>query len=255
MIKTVVVLSMPRSGSSLLSGVLYRLGVWMGKKENMKIGKHLNKYGCYENQDFIGFNEYMLYKSKKLLNQKRRLNNSDGLLEKAVKENEDWIIRIIKKNQQEVWGFKNPNIIYTLPYFHQHLKNPFYILLKRDPESIADSLKRSAKSENWLPEIKHEFLYFSPMERFILILRFIKVFFTSGIIFKNENFNEKIIRDGYQRIDHFLEDKECLDLKLIDLLENSENTIQKIINYLDISPSDEQIKDALNFINPDLINS
>ena len=253
--KTVIILSMPRSGSSLLSGVLYRLGVWMGKKDNMKIGRHLNKFGCYENQDFIGFNEYMLYKSKRLLNQARRINNSDGLVKKAVKEYEDRIIEIIRKNERELWGFKNPTMIYTLPYFHQHLKNPYYIRLKRNPESIAASLKRAAKFENWLPEIRHEFLYFSPLERLIIILRFIKVFLTEGFIFKDKNIHEKIARDGYQRIERFLEGKEYLDLKLIDLLENSEDIIQRIINFLDISPSEEQIKDALSFIRPDLINS
>jgi hypothetical protein len=253
--KTVVLLSMPRSGSSLLSGVLYRLGVWMGKEENMKIGKHLNKYGCYENQDFIGFNEYMLYKSKRLLNQARRINNSDGLVEKAVKEHEDRIVEIIRKNERELWGFKNPTMIYTLPYFHHHLKNPYYIRLKRDPKSIAESMKRAARFENWLPEIKHEFLYFSPLERLIIILRFIKVFFTEGFIFRYEDIHEKIARDGYQRIDRFLDGKEYLDLKLIDLLENSEDTIQKIINFLDISPSEKQIKDALSFVRPGLINS
>ncbi len=246
---------MPRSGSSLLSGVLYRLGVWMGKKENMKIGKHLNKFGCYENQDFIGFNEYMLFKSKRLLNQTRRLNNSDGRLERAVKEHEDWIKRTIKKNQRELWGFKNPTMIYTLPYFHQHLKNPYYIRLERDPESIADSLKRAARFKNWLPETRHEFLYFSPIERLIIIVRFTKVFFTSGFIFKDKNIHEKIARDGYQRIDRFLKGKKFLDLNLVDLLEDSEETIQKIINFLHISPSDEQVRDALSFIRPDLINS
>ncbi|MFO7980696.1 MAG: hypothetical protein R6V00_07685 [Candidatus Aminicenantes bacterium] len=253
--KTVVILSMPRSGSSLLSGVLYRLGVWMGKKDNMKVGIHLNKYGCYENQDFIGFNEYMFYKSKRLLNQARRINDSDRLVEKAVKKYEDRIIEIIRNNERELWGFKVPTIIYALPYFHHHLKNPYYIRLERDPESIADSLKRAARFENWLPEIKHEFLYFSPLERLIIILRFIKVFLTEGFIFKDKNINEKIARDGYQRIERFLEGKEYLDLKLLDLLENSEDTIQRIINFLDISPTDEQIKKALNFVRPDLINS
>ncbi|MBD3414256.1 MAG: hypothetical protein GF421_07500, partial [Candidatus Aminicenantes bacterium] len=99
--KTVVILSMPRSGSSLLSGLLYRLGVWMGEKDNMKIGTHLNKFGCYENQDFIGFNEYMLFKSRRLLDQARRLNHTDGLLEKSVTEHKDWILRIIRNNEKE----------------------------------------------------------------------------------------------------------------------------------------------------------
>jgi len=253
--KTVVILSMPRSGSSLLSGVLYRLGIWMGKEDHMKIGKHLNKYGCYENQDFIGFNENMLFKSKRLLNQARRLDDSDGLVEKAVRENEDRIIEIIRKNERELWGFKNPTMIYTLPYFHHHLKNPYYISLKRDSKSIANSLKRAAKFKNWLPEIRHEFLYFSPIEKLEIITRFIKVFLTSGFIFTHESLYEEIAKDGYRRIDDFLNGKKYLDLKLIELLEDSEKIIQRIIDFLGISPTEEQTEDALGFINPDLIKS
>ncbi len=33
--KTVVILTIPRSGSSLLAGILHRLGVWMGEEEDL----------------------------------------------------------------------------------------------------------------------------------------------------------------------------------------------------------------------------
>jgi hypothetical protein len=41
--KTVTILTIARSGSSLLSGILQRLGVDMGSKNDMILGKHLNK--------------------------------------------------------------------------------------------------------------------------------------------------------------------------------------------------------------------
>ncbi len=227
----------------------------MGEEDNMKIGKHLNKFGCYENQEFIGFNEYMLFKSKRLLDQAQRLNQSDGLVEKAVKDHEERIIEIIRKNERELWGFKNPTMIYTLPYFHHHLKNPYYISLKRDSKSIANSLKRAAKFKNWLPEMRHEFLYFSLIEKLQIIMRFIKVFLKSGFIFTHESLYEEIAEDGYRRIDDFLKDKRHIDLKLIDLLEDSENTLRKIIDFLGMTPSEKQIRAALSFIRPDLIKS
>ena len=72
--KTVVILTMPRSGSSLLAGILHRLGVWMGEEEDLNVGKHLNKYGCYENQSFIALNENILFQARRLVDHSRRLN-------------------------------------------------------------------------------------------------------------------------------------------------------------------------------------
>lgn len=125
--KTVVILTMPRSGSSLLAGILHRLGVWMGEEEDLNVGRHLNKYGCYENQSFIALNENILFQAKRLVDHSRRLNDDDGLVESAVKSYEGKIKNLIRNNERELWGFKNPTIIYTLSYFHQHLNNPYYI--------------------------------------------------------------------------------------------------------------------------------
>lgn len=254
-IKTVVVLGMPRSGSSLLAGILHRLGVWMGEDEDLNVGKHLNKYGCYENQSFIALNENILFQAKRVPDHSRRLSDNDGLIESVVKSYEGKIKNLIRNNERELWGFKNPTIIYTLPYFCKHLTNPYYICLSRDTDSIARSFLMTAKPENWWPEIQHEFSYFMVRARLKIIFRFLRLLITKGYLFRSLGFQKKVAEDGYKRIEKFIGDKRNITINLEDLMVNSKEIIQEIITFLEISPTPEQIQDALNFVDQDLISS
>jgi len=255
MIKTVVILAMPRSGSSLLAGILHRLGVWMGEDEDIKVGKHLNRYGCYENQSFIALNENILFQAKRVPDHSRRLSDNDGLIESVVKSYEEKIKNLIRNNERELWGFKNPTIIYTLPYFYQHLTNPYYICLYRDTDSIARSFLMTAKPKNWWPEIQHEFSYFAIRARLKIIFRFLKILITKGNLFRSHAFQKEIAEDGYKRIEKFIGDKRNITINLEDLMINSEEIIQEIITFLEISPTPKQIQDALDFIDQGLISS
>ena len=49
--KTIVVLCLRRTGSSLLAGMLHRLGIRMGSVEGLLKGKHTNKHGMSYKSD------------------------------------------------------------------------------------------------------------------------------------------------------------------------------------------------------------
>ncbi len=253
--KTVVIVAMPRSGSSLLAGILHKLGVWMGREEDLRVGKHLNKFGCYENQDFISLNENILFHAKKMPDHSRRLKEDTVVMERVVNKFENEISRAIRENERELWGFKNPTIVYTLPYFHQHLTNPYYIRLNRNPDSIARSFLRTAQPRKWLPEMRHEFSYFTFRNRIIIVFRFINVYLKRGNLFRSYEFQKKIAEDGVRRIDRFLSEKKHLVIELEDLLERSRKVIDQIMAFLEIPATPEQIQDALDFIHQDLISS
>jgi len=255
MIKTVVILAMPRSGSSLLAGVLHRLGVWMGEDEDLKVGKHLNRYGCYENQSFIALNENILFQAKRVVDHSLRLNDDDRLVKSVVISYEEKIKNLIRNNERELWGFKNPTIIYTLPYFHQHLTNPYYICLYRDADSIAHSFLMTARPKNWWPEIQHEFSYFTLVARIKIIFGFLKLLIIKGNLFRSHAFQKIVAEDGYKRINRFVKDKRYMTVNLDDLLVNSKKIIQEIIAFLEIYPPPERIQNAQDFIDQDLISS
>ncbi|NHJ84069.1 MAG: hypothetical protein FK734_01320 [Asgard group archaeon] len=246
---------MPRSGSSLLAGVLHYLGVYMGSEKDLHMSQHKNKFGSFENQDFLKISHNILFKAKRLMLYWKRFDDKDGKVEAAVKKYEDKLVKIIRENEREIWGFKEAVIIYTLPYFHYHLKNPYYIVLYRDPESVANSNARAGKLSNWWPEIRTEFSYFKPHQWIMLFLRTMRTTFTKGFIYRDRDFVKRLTEDGYEKIDNFIKDKKHIRIELPDLVQNSEEAINQIIEFLDIKPSKEQIKNALDFIHPELLTS
>ena len=253
--KTVVILTQPRSGSSLLAGILERLGVWMGPEEDMIKGKHKNKYGSYENHAFLKLNHRILFRAKRLTFYWNRFSDDDGKVEEAVKYYEKDLVKLIHESERELWGFKEAVIIYSLPYFHHHLKNPYYIYLYRDPASVANSQRRAGKLKNWIPEIWTEFSYFKPRERFILAMRTLKGAFVKGFPYRNRKFLEKLTANAQERIEAFVKDKKYLKLDLSEIIEQPKETVKKLIDFLEISPTKEQIAAAIDFVKPELITS
>ena len=253
--KTVVLLTVPRSGSSLLSGVLHRLGVHMGDKHDLVQSRHKNRFGSYENQSILKINHIILYKAKRLMLYWKRLSDEDGLVEKAVKKYEDKLIKVIRENEKELWGFKEAVIIYTLPYFHHHLTNPYYITLYRDPDSVANSQINASKLSNWFPEIRMEFSYFKPHQWFVLTFRTLRTTFTKGFIYKNHDFLKEVIIDEQERIQRFVTDKKNITINLEDITDQPLETINKICSFLDIKPTKKQIQEAIDFIHPELLIS
>jgi hypothetical protein len=98
--KTIVVLGCPRGGTSLIAGLLYRFGIFMG--DNLK--------KQYEDKTFKN-RTYVEYKQ----NIERR------------------------NNEYKVWGWKLPNTIYYIASITPLLRNPYFIIVYRDPFSIACS--------------------------------------------------------------------------------------------------------------------
>ena len=254
--KTVIILTQPRSGSSLLAGILHKLGVSMGDDEAELITQsHDNKYGSYEDQDFQILHHRMLFKAKILIKYPNRLKKDESKIKKSVAKYEKKLVELIRKKEKELWGWKDAVLIYTIPYFQQHLKNPYYIFLNRPPKSVANSQIQAGRYGRWWKEIKLEYSY-QPLYRWIpLALRTFAVIFRYGFIWHDIDYLANIVEDAHHKIKKFTKDKKCIQIDLDNLIKNSDEEIDRIIEFLDISPTEEQKKDAFNFVHPELIKS
>jgi len=253
--KTVVILTQPRSGSSLLAGILHHLGVYMGEEQELQRGKYKNKLGSFEDHRFLAINHNILFKAERLMGYHNRFSDEDGKVEAAVKEYEEELKDYIKESEREFWGFKEAVLIYTIPYFEHLLKDPHYFVLHRDAESVANSQIRAGKLKNWRHEIKSEFSYFTPKKRFLLFLRTMKTTFTKGFVYRKKKFIVKLTLDAQERIKEFVKTRKHMVIELFEIIDKSDATIEKIIKFLDLKPTKEQIKNALEFIRPELITS
>ncbi len=134
--KTVVILGMHRSGTSLTAGILNMVGVHLG---NILQGSDaFNKKGHFENQVIKQLNKEILREAggswdnppsaQEILAQKDKF---------AFK-----IKRILKLEQKRVWGWKDPRTSLTIELFLPYLNNPCFIVCRRDIDEVALSLHK-----------------------------------------------------------------------------------------------------------------
>ena len=252
--KTVVPLCVLRSGSTGLSGVLHYLGVYMGKKKDLLKGQHVNKYGCFENQEFLTLSHKILYNA----------GTSaiyfdyppDTKIKQAVVKNWTRVKNVIEKNQREpYWGWKDPSSFHIVPYLHQLLEDPHYIILKRDVNQIAKSIRKITVQTKFYSSISHELgLFRNHLFRIALIIRTMSKYFANGYMIEKEGYLEQVIENAYKKMEVFTADKKCLVIDFDDLIKNSEDTVDKVINFLDLENDHLKRQKAINFIHPELVN-
>lgn len=145
----VVVLGLPRSGTSILAGLIHLLGVrmsphdakpdWMGVRPS-------SPTGAYENPSFTGFNWTALG-----VDARRPLGSlPDDWRERLGRVRSEEVASLVKDAEGGVWGWKDPHTVLTLPLYFAHLRNPRFLVVRRNPTDVARSIHR----QDWatLPE-------------------------------------------------------------------------------------------------------
>ncbi len=250
---TAVILTMPRSGSSLLAGVLHALGVPMGRAEDLEAGTHLNRFGCFEDQEFQFISLNILAEAGLLLDLSTRLQLDEARLAAAVSSYEDRLQSFVEHRSGTLWGFKDPGLIYSLPHLHHHLENPRYLHLERDWSDAAASLHRTYRPAMWLPELRAKWPLLRPANRARVIWGGIRLMATTNRARVDRELFEQVIRHGHQRIRDFLGDRPRLEIDLAGLVANSAEVIGEIAAFLDIEPSADALQAAEAFIHPELL--
>jgi hypothetical protein len=135
--QTIVVLGMHRSGTSLMASILKELKVDMGGEMSSGTAPD-NPKGFVENTNFLRLNDHLLAcaggfwdippkteKIYKLSQNKKQINKIKSVLE---------------AEQNKIFGFKDPRTSLLLELYYPFLKNPYFIVCKRDRLSVAKSL-------------------------------------------------------------------------------------------------------------------
>jgi len=150
--KIICVIGMGRSGTSLLSQILSRLGVYFGEPGELLGATPNNERGHYEHAGING-----------VLNGMLADNDMDWLTADPIPE--DWyssehreiaqrtitedLASLMKRapvRGREVLGFKNPRTALFLPLFESVFESldlePIYLRCLRDPHEVYESVKR-----------------------------------------------------------------------------------------------------------------
>lgn len=140
--KTIVVLGMHRSATSLVARTL-NSEVHMGEK--LLVGLKDNPKGHYENVHIIRLNDKILRQSGGSWHNPPPTDKILEIGEKYKDEMNDIIsseISIAEEKGLESWGFKDPRTALTIGAWLEHLPNPQFVVCYRNPSDIAKSLNK-----------------------------------------------------------------------------------------------------------------
>lgn len=134
-----IILGMHRSGTSCLAGSLQQAGVYLG--EVSKYNEY-NKKGNKENERTMKLNETIL----KFNNSSWHTPPSKLVWTKAHESEGNALIRSFeKKSNSQYWGFKDPRVLLTLPFWEKLLPQAKYVGTYRNPISVSQSLNNRAE--------------------------------------------------------------------------------------------------------------
>lgn len=118
----ILVVGTGRSGTSLVAGILYYLGVDMGDPFIMP--DEDNEFGYFESVETVHFNEYFI---QNFITYEDYCKN---------------LLYIFNK-KKEPWGLKDPRISELLPYYFNFLENPKIIRCRRNHQDTIASLQKA----------------------------------------------------------------------------------------------------------------
>jgi len=140
-VKSIVVLGMPRSATSLVGLGLQRAGVHIG--EHLLAGDIANPLGYYENLEFKDLNERILFAAGGNIFQPPA---EEKILQQYPKFKQEIIDTIARNTREPIWGWKEPRTTLTIRLYLPHLQNLHIISIFRNPYEVAKSLQRMRPS-------------------------------------------------------------------------------------------------------------
>jgi len=136
----ILIASLPRSGSSLVSSIIDRAGVFSG---NIKAGDEWNEYGYFENINIT--NLLVQYLRKHDVDKKGKRFQPVGLDEPYIHFHNDVsnVMYIEGLRTNEKWYYKDPKIALTWKLWNTHFPKAKWVIVERDLNEVMSSIKRT----------------------------------------------------------------------------------------------------------------
>ena len=152
MSQQVIVLGVHRSGTSMLAGVLHKLGVNMG--ETMIGPDASNPYGHWEDAQASAINRWILREA----GGSWRDPPSEAAI--AAVNADTQIVPFVAKreSQHKLWGTKDPRLVLTIPKWALFFNNPKYVWADRPGYNVvASTVKRNRMSREDARDLWNEY--------------------------------------------------------------------------------------------------
>lgn len=140
----IVILGMHRSGTSMVSGIINKLGVFGGDAMALEQASKWNPKGYWESPE-------LRHANNRILSAVGRRWDRVHALDEAMLESQRERISAICKELQPIlqafgqhgdWAVKDPRMCLLLPVWRGFLRNPVAVLVVRNPVEVAESLHK-----------------------------------------------------------------------------------------------------------------
>jgi hypothetical protein len=139
--QTVLVLGTHRSGTSLVTGMLHRMGVNMGppgRDARWIYPSWANPTGQFENPEFSD----LLHQFLDFDGQDARWDPRWADLTARTKEFLPAFVRLIRRTESERWGWKQAWTLLILEELLPEIRDPYFVVVQRNLPDVVDSLRR-----------------------------------------------------------------------------------------------------------------
>ena len=139
--KQVIITGLPRSGTSVVAGIVSILGVDMGNVDTVTTDKHPT--GTYEDHDISNQNHGMTSLFGEYAHPK------PSIVE-PTRENIERVTDLISRKSEgkPLWGCKDPRISFMMELWAMSAENPYFIVTTRERESYIDAIRRYATMQD-----------------------------------------------------------------------------------------------------------
>lgn len=138
----VIVLGMHRSGTSALTDLLRRMGLWAGERGDFPPADEHNRAGYFEHLDVWAVDEALLRALGATWSEVADLDLAklDEGHRAAFHERIRDVVEDLDRHGS--WVVKDPRLCLLLPLWREHLTRPFCVLIHRQPLAVARSLAK-----------------------------------------------------------------------------------------------------------------
>ena len=148
--KTLIILGMHRSITSLVAKGLADNKVYVGDTLMPPNGGNPNGY--WEDVDFVKMNNRLLElaggswrnppSEEKILSLRKEYGSE---IKNLIRRKENRVREIFFRENERIWGWKDPRTTLTIKLYLPYLTNPHFILCVRNPLDVARSLNKTEK--------------------------------------------------------------------------------------------------------------
>jgi hypothetical protein len=160
----VIILGMHRAGTSLVAGMLHKMGISMGT--SFLSPDENNPHGYFEDLDFLWINKGLLENAGGSWKQPPSIDDLLGMSKKFHNIIRETIQRKQGASTDFKWGWKDPRNCFTCWIYSPHVQNARYIVVVRDFAGIQKSLEKThGNGTDWNKLIKS---YYDSVDTFLL---------------------------------------------------------------------------------------